>query len=315
MEYVILVAMLSIVGGWYLWSNKPSVGPQETLEAIVDSYIGEFELFWVDTPHEFQSMIADLLSYDVVSLDTETAVQNERKLNVLMLARTNRVYVVDPLVLEIDLLLLQPVFDSCALVFHNASFDIKIVQECGLVVRRYFDTMVLSKQLKKTKGHSIQDMPKSNGLKECSEHFLGIPIPKMTLEEHDEWHMRPLTKKQMHYSALDAEATLRLAEIFAPQGAQAKPFGSKRDIAAHEWDTLQLIRTLLASHIHPLRIFCTVQATQVKFFVDAASHDFAKIKNQKGVPMLFIGSSQPILISEEHITQHVDELLDSIHNA
>ena len=188
------------------------------------------------------------------------------------------------------------------------------MQKQGLIVKRYFDTMMLSKQLKKTKGHSIQNMPSSNGLKECSKHFLGIQIPDMTLEEHDEWHQRPLTKKQMHYAALDAESTLRVAEIFAPEMKMARPF-DKRDIAEHEWEALQAIRASVASHVHPLRISCTVQVTQVKMFVDAASHDFAKIKTQKGNPMLYIGKMAPIPFSEKNIYLHKQDLIKAIGSA
>ena len=310
MTYVLLCIGLILLGAFYWWMSR-----KYSLQQILDSYIGEFELKWVDNRDDFQHMIADLLLYEDVSLDTETAVKNERKLNVLMLARKSRVYVVDPLAPDIDLRLLQPVFDSCTLVFHNASFDIKAVEECGLVVRRYFDTMMLSKQLKKTKGHSIQDMPSSNGLKECAKHFLGIEIPDMTLEEHDEWHQRPLTRKQMHYAALDAESTLRVAEIFAPAMKMARPFGDKRDIAQHEWEALQAIRASVASHVHPLRISCTVQVTQAKMFVDAASHGFAKIKNQKGAPMLCIGTMPPIPLSEANIHLHTQDLIKAIESA
>lgn len=276
---------------------QPRSTPLMSLEDILTSYIGTFELIWVANNDALNSAVEDLLGHQWVSLDTETAIKNERKLNVLILARVGRVYVVDPLASGINLNPLQQVLDSCIMVFHQASHDIPIIAKVGLKVKLYFDTLTLSRFLHKTKGHGLTELPKSNGLKACSAYHLGLDIPEMEREEHDHWHERPLTQKQLHYAALDGEATIRLAKLFEPATQKAIPYCSARDAYSYELEALIAVRKELAPYIHPMRIFCVVQKTQAKLVIDAVDASFVVIKQLYEVPTLMIQSGSEIDLS------------------
>lgn len=86
-------------------------------------------------------------------------------------------------------------------VFHNAQFDVTILEKCGCKVSNYFDTMVMS-QIIHNRSRS------ENSLKDCAMEFLGIDMDK-SFQDENNWNGE-ITQDHLEYCKKDSEITYRL---------------------------------------------------------------------------------------------------------
>lgn len=151
-----------------------------------------------------------LTNSPVLAVDTETTGLNpfSSEVRLIQFALDNSpVLVVDiPKVGEEGKQLLQGVLGGSQLkIFHNAKFDVKVLQASGLPVKgKVFDTMIASKLLfagEKDRSHSLQAVVKQ---------FIGQDLPKE--EQLSDW-TGDLTPEQLEYASRDASILLKLHTV------------------------------------------------------------------------------------------------------
>ena len=300
-----IVIVMMAVGLW-IGSRRDSslvsaeTSPRQALQDVYfEQYPGEFDLEWIADTVGLHDAIADLQTHARISLDTETAKAHPPPLNVLTIARPGKVYLFDPLS-DMKLEELQPVLDQCEVVCHNASYDKGVLQRHGLLIRRYIDTLIMSRFLARDRKH---------GLKICASRHLGLSLQDM---EHDSWHIRPLRMDQLHYAALDAEATLRLAEILAPMVLEAHPAEKGIMATAEEQAILASIRSILDPRFPALRIFCLPQNKYCNIVVDAKSKRVAKIHCRQESWTIQIGKGEKQELQSTDMSAFGDALWEQI---
>src|SRR5512134_640758 len=100
---------------------------------------------WVDKPHTYKQMLADLVTQTRVAVDTESNSLHAYREQVCLVQFSTRKtdYVVDPLALH-DLRSLGPIFNNSRIekIFHAAEYDlICLRRDFGFEFSNLFDTM------------------------------------------------------------------------------------------------------------------------------------------------------------------------------
>jgi DNA polymerase-1 len=99
-------------------------------------------------------------------------------------------------------------------VFHNAKFDLKFLQQAGLLVHGpLFDTMLTAQLL------SAGLQSKGFGLADITQKYLRETLSKA--EQISDWS-GDLTPAQLDYAVRDATTVLRLREVLIPLPKAAK---------------------------------------------------------------------------------------------
>jgi ribonuclease D len=148
---------------------------------------------WVDDQRSFNAVVDELADVDVYGLDTEF--HRERTyhahLALLQLASPDRVFVVDPL--KVDVAPFARVLDGPGVcVMHAASQDLEILARvCGTIPAQLFDTQVAAGFV----GYS------SIGLAGLVQGELNIKLPKA--DRLTDWLARPLPPGAVEYAASD----------------------------------------------------------------------------------------------------------------
>jgi ribonuclease D len=165
------------------------------LESIKYSYL-------ID-PEEVRTIIPDFTGQRVIGLDTETFFDPETRQNQLSLLQlaspTGRVVVIDALGAGIELL--RPLIDHPEVVMaaHNARFDEGVLRRAGFDPAGFVDTLKLSRRTLTLDSHSLASI---------SDHLFNLRLDK-TYQRSD-WSIRPLSREQLYYAALDAVVALHL---------------------------------------------------------------------------------------------------------
>lgn len=160
---------------------------------------------WVDKPHLYKQMLADLVTQSRVAVDTESnSLHAYREQVCLIQFSTQRTdYVVDPLALH-DLRSLGPIFNNPGVekIFHAAEYDlICLRRDFGFEFSNLFDTMHAARVL----GYPYV------GLDNLLADKFQFEIDKR--HQKADWAVRPLTPAQLDYARLDTHFLFDLRNV------------------------------------------------------------------------------------------------------
>jgi ribonuclease D len=160
---------------------------------------------WVDKPHTYHRMIADLVTQSRVAVDTESNSLHAYREQVCLIQFSTRKidYVVDPLALA-DLSALGPIFSNPNIekIFHAAEYDlICLRRDFGFEFANLFDTMHAARVL----GYPFV------GLDNLLAEKFQFEIDKR--HQKADWAMRPLTPAQLDYARLDTHFLFDLRDV------------------------------------------------------------------------------------------------------
>jgi hypothetical protein len=167
-----------------------------------------WEVKWIDNDSDLLGVVEIIKNRPILSIDTETAgwQTNNEKLCLIQIGdpAEEKIYLIDALAIN-NLQVLKPVIEEPipALIAHNANFEERQFARHEMRMRGSIDTLKMAKTLR-------PDLP-SRTLKSCCNFILNLDISKE--EQTSDWSLRPLTKSQIEYAALDAEVTWKLYEI------------------------------------------------------------------------------------------------------
>lgn len=153
----------------------------------------DIDFTWVDTNRDVDAVLAEISGVEFYFLDTEFHREKTYfpQLALIQIAARQRVFVIDPLTIDLDKF--HPLFASDSVcVLHAAQQDLDVMsQSIGAVPSRILDTQLLAGFL----GYS------QPSLASLVQSFLKIVVPKG--DRLTDWLRRPLTKDQLSYAASD----------------------------------------------------------------------------------------------------------------
>ncbi|MBI1765478.1 MAG: HRDC domain-containing protein [Acidobacteria bacterium] len=154
-------------------------------------------------PEETRTLLADFAGQEIIGLDTETFYDfrtQENRLSLLQLAAPNgAVVVVDALAAGIEAardLIENP---QIVLAAHNARFDDGILRGSGFEPAGFVYTLRLARRTLRLQSY---------GLASVADHLFGMTLDKS--HQRSDWRKRPLSRAQLDYAALDAQAALQV---------------------------------------------------------------------------------------------------------
>lgn len=167
------------------------------------------KLQWVETEAELLKAAQMISKETIIALDVETKMYSG-ELCLIQVGIASTIFLIDPLMIgyEAITLHLNPIFSEPTqqILIHNASFERRILGQIGIELSNVIDTLKLSREIRGKKidgGHSL----KSVCLRELNLH-----ISKDC--QTSDWSVRPLSKAQILYAAMDAEVLLELYLAF-----------------------------------------------------------------------------------------------------
>lgn len=153
----------------------------------------DIDFTWVGTNRDVDAVLAEISGVEFYFLDTEFHREKTYfpQLALIQIAARQRVFVIDPLTIDLDKF--HPLFASDSVcVLHAAQQDLDVMsQSIGAVPSRILDTQLLAGFL----GYS------QPSLASLVQSFLKIVVPKG--DRLTDWLRRPLTKDQLSYAASD----------------------------------------------------------------------------------------------------------------
>jgi ribonuclease D len=160
---------------------------------------------WVDHPHSFEDMIAELSKQSRIAVDTESNSLHAYREQVCLIqfSTPNRDYILDPFVFG-DLSALAPLFSDSNIekIFHAAEYDlICLKRDFDFRFANIFDTMYAARVL----GYQYV------GLDNMLAEKLNIKVDKR--HQKADWGARPLTASQIDYARFDTHYLFQLRDI------------------------------------------------------------------------------------------------------
>lgn len=160
---------------------------------------------WVDRPHSFQNMIADLSKQSRMAVDTESNSLHAYREQVCLIqfSTPEKDYILDPFVFD-DLSALAPLFSASQIekIFHAAEYDlICLKRDFDFRFANIFDTMYAARVL----GYQYV------GLDNMLAEKLKIKVDKR--HQKADWGARPLTAAQIDYARFDTHYLFQLRDI------------------------------------------------------------------------------------------------------
>jgi ribonuclease D len=160
---------------------------------------------WVDKPHTYSRMIADLVTQSRLAVDTESNSLHAYREQVCLIQFSTRKidYVVDPLALD-DLSLLGPLFSNPNIekIFHAAEYDlICLRRDFDFKFAKMFDTMHAARVL----GYPFV------GLDNLLAEKFQFEMDKR--HQKADWAVRPLSPAQLDYARLDTHFLFDLRDV------------------------------------------------------------------------------------------------------
>ncbi len=154
------------------------------------------ELVWVDQPAKLRQVTQELLSEEIIAVDTESnsLYAYQEQVCLIQFSTTTKDYLIDALALP-DLSLLASIFSSENIlkVFHAAEYDlICLFRDYGFTFSNLFDTMIAARIL----GYD------GVGLSSLIENFFNIKINKKY--QRANWGQRPLKPDMLEYARQDS---------------------------------------------------------------------------------------------------------------
>jgi ribonuclease D len=154
-------------------------------------------------PDQAREALAAFANQPIIGLDTETFWEYSTRRNRLSLvqlaAPSGEMVVIDALAAGLEEargLIENP---AAMMAAHNARFDDGVLRQAGFAVAGLVDTLRLARRTLRLRSFSLASV---------SEHLFGLTLDK-TYQQSD-WRRRPLSREQLDYAALDAQAALRV---------------------------------------------------------------------------------------------------------
>ena len=186
----------------------------------------------ITTPDRLKGLVAEMVSAEVISLDTESNSRHRypEQLCLVQIAAADGIYIVDTIKIS-DISALGPILANPAQVkiIHDASYDVSCLdRHHGLHFSGIFDTSLAARFL----GFS------QISLVALIENTLGKKIPKSTRLQQSDWGKRPLTTEALEYAAADVQYLFQIREIL-----KAKLHAMARlDWVNEEFERLEAVR-------------------------------------------------------------------------
>jgi len=163
------------------------------------------ELVWVDQPQELRKVVDELLSQDIIAVDTESnsLYAYQEQVCLIQFSTREKDILVDALALP-DLSSLGAVFhsDKIMKVFHAAEYDlICLFRDYGFQFNFLFDTMIAARTL------GYQKI----GLGSLLEKYFDVHMNKKY--QRANWGKRPLKPDMLEYARLDSHYLIPLADL------------------------------------------------------------------------------------------------------
>lgn len=152
------------------------------------------EFHYIDEPASLRGMLAFLeeCPHFSVDLESDSFHHYAERIALMQIAAGGKVFIVDPL--RVEILPLAPLFADASRekVFHDADYDGRMILT-SLKVKPYpvFDTMIAARVLGKRRV----------GLADLLEEYFGISVDKRF--QKADWSHRPLGADMLEYAALD----------------------------------------------------------------------------------------------------------------
>ncbi len=164
---------------------------------------------WVDQPHSFENMIAELTKQSRIAVDTESNSLHAYREQVCLIqfSTPDKDYILDPFVFD-DLSALAPLFSNSNIekIFHAAEYDlICLKRDFKFRFANIFDTMYAARVL----GYQYV------GLDNMLAEKLKIKVDKR--HQKADWGARPLTAAQIDYARFDTHYLFQLRDILAKE--------------------------------------------------------------------------------------------------
>jgi hypothetical protein len=165
-----------------------------------------WKIIWIDSVDELAQITDAAQGEEYLPIDTETIgwQTGNEKLALLQIGIPSKkiAFIIDCLAIES----LEPIREilvsvTPAKVAHNASFEDRQLGSRGIKMKGLRDTLPMSRTLR-------SDLP-NHQLKTVSLHVVGKAMSKEA--QTSDWSIRPLSKEQLEYAALDVEI---LAEVY-----------------------------------------------------------------------------------------------------
>lgn len=154
-------------------------------------------------PDETHALLAAFAQQEIIGLDTETFYDfrtQQNRLSLLQLAAPNGVVVViDALAAGIEAARVLIENPQIVMAAHNARFDDGILRSSGFEPAGFVDTLRLARRTLRLQSY---------GLASVADHLFGMTLDKS--HQRSDWRKRPLTRAQLDYAALDAQAALQV---------------------------------------------------------------------------------------------------------
>jgi DNA polymerase III epsilon subunit-like protein len=164
-----------------------------------------WEISWIQSESELVNALPIMKEEDVLGVDTETSGWQigEEKLCLIQigLPKKQHIFIIDPLSFS-DLSPLGEILGALSpkKIAHNASFEEKQFSRHNLPFAGIIDTLNLSRKYR-------PDLP-NHTLRTCCKILLGTDLSKE--EQESDWSVRPLSKSQVEYAAIDAEVVVKV---------------------------------------------------------------------------------------------------------
>jgi len=160
------------------------------------------ELVWVDQPQKLREIAAELLTQDILAVDTESnsLYAYQEQVCLVQFSTQQKDILIDAMALP-DLSPLKEIFQSERIlkVFHAAEYDlICLFRDFGFRFNFLFDTMIAARTL------GYQHI----GLGSLLEQFFGIQMNKKY--QRANWGRRPLKQDMLDYARLDSHYLIPL---------------------------------------------------------------------------------------------------------
>ena len=159
---------------------------------------------WVSNTADFQAMLAELMRFPIVAVDTESnsLFAYHERVCLVQISTPKTDFLVDPL--EVDIKALGELFGSPKIekVFHAAEYDIICLRrDYKFTFTNIFDTMIASRLLKKA----------ALGLGACLEAEFNVIVDKR--HQRANWGERPIKDSMLDYARMDTHYLIPLRGI------------------------------------------------------------------------------------------------------
>ncbi len=176
--------------------------PQQVTEIPAAQPAEPIELELITSNRRLEEILDEQGGHDTYAIDTEFANQRTYypRLSLIQIAWVNRVILIDPFV--VDCQLLQPLLAGPALaIAHSAQNDLEVLDHSlGLRPSRLFDTQIAA-LLINSEGLSLQHLTST---------LLGVTLDKA--QQNQDWTRRPLSERALQYAASDVVYLFDLAD-------------------------------------------------------------------------------------------------------